>query len=329
MTLAPIVLFVYNRPTHTQQTLEALAKNDLADKSILYVYCDGAKEGSDDKGKEKIKSTREVVKSRQWCKEVIVIEQDKNNGLANSIISGVTDIVNKHGSIIVLEDDIIVSPYFLKYMNDGLRVYKDEQKVICIHSYNYPINASRLPETFFMRGADCWGWATWARGWSLFESDAKKLLSRMDDESLHFEFDMEGTYPYIQMLKYQIENKVDSWAICWHASAFINNKYTLYPKTTLIYNAGFDNSGTHNETIDSFNNKKWNNKKPVNIKAVNKIETNKVVLKRWKKYFSHLHNPTNKKKGMFPLDPHALLSRIYNRVKREIRQGEIRKPVSR
>jgi hypothetical protein len=258
----------------------------------LYIYADGAKTEDNEADKKAVTQTREVIQNITGFKKVVQILSEKNKGLANSIIVGVTEVVNRHKKIIVLEDDLIVSPYFLKYMNDGLDIYENNEEVISIHAYNYPIKTMGLPNTFFMRGADCWGWATWARGWNLFEADTKKLLKHIEDKKLQFEFDIEGSYPYIKMLKDQIENKVDSWAIRWYASAFINNKYTLYPKVTIIYNIGFDNSGTHSGSIDNFNNKNWNNHSRVPIILYDKIENNRIALARWKKYHREA-NATN------------------------------------
>jgi putative methyltransferase (TIGR04325 family) len=285
---APIALFVYNRPWHTEQTLNALSKNNFSEQSILYIYADGAKLNATDEQIENIKQVRNVIRSKQWCKEVHIIESDKNKGLANSIIDGVTNVVNKYGKIIVLEDDIITSPYFLKYMNDGLDIYKDEEKVVSIHAYQYPISPKGLPSTFFMKGADCQGWATWDSSWSIFEKDANKLLNYIIDNNLQYEFDIQGAYPYTQMLKSQIEKKVDSWAIRWYASAFINNKYTLYPNKSIVYNIGFDNTGVHSGSFDNFNNKSWNNKKPIDVNRITKIENNNLALKKWIDYFNKM-----------------------------------------
>ena len=197
---------------------------------------------------EKIKQTREIAKSKLWCKEVNVVEKDTNSGLANSIIQGVTQMVNKHGKIIVLEDDLITSRYFLKYMNDALNSYENTMDVTCISAYIYPVK--NLPELFFIKGADCWGWATWKRGWDLFEKNSKKLLSELEHKKLTDAFDFNGAYPYTQMLRDQIDNKNDSWAIRWYASAFLKNKLCLYPGKTLVNNIGFDGTGTHSGSIN-------------------------------------------------------------------------------
>ena len=152
MILAPITLFTYNRLWHTQQTIEALRNNELADVSELFLFSDGPKSEAD---REKVQSVREYLKSVTGFKKVAVVERDRNLGLAQSIISGVTEFVNKYGRVIVLEDDMLTSPFFLRFMNDALEFYKDEEKVISIHGYMYPVKAE-LPETFFLKGADCW-----------------------------------------------------------------------------------------------------------------------------------------------------------------------------
>ncbi|RZK12558.1 MAG: glycosyltransferase family 2 protein [Flavobacterium sp.] len=295
-TLAPIALFLYNRPEHTKRTLEALAQCHLAKESILYIFCDGPKEPTNSEGINKIFETRAVAQSEKWCKEVVLKENDKNKGLANSIIDGVTEVVNKHGKIIVLEDDIIVSPYFLKYMNDGLDVYENEDAVICIHAYNYPIPAGGIPDTFFMRGADCQGWATWRRGWDLFEKDAVKLYNEILNNGLEYDFNFKNSYPYSHMLKAQIDGHVDSWAIRWYASAFLAKKFTLYPNVSMIYNIGFDNSGTHSGEVDNFNNKGWNNKYQVVVKYAKPSRSNKIALKRWMYHF-HKNNGNEPKRS--------------------------------
>ena len=176
MSLAPIALFVYNRLEHLEKTINALQNNILALDSELYIFSDGAK---DEKSSEQVNKIRKYIKTISEFKKIIVIEREKNLGLANSIISGVTEVINKYGKIIVLEDDMVTSRYFLKYMNEALEYYENEDRVISIHGYIYPVK-KELPNTFFMKGADCWGWATWKRGWDLFEHDGKKLLQELE-----------------------------------------------------------------------------------------------------------------------------------------------------
>ena len=251
MKLAPITLFVYNRPWHTKQTIEALKKNRLAKDSELFIFSDGPE---NENSKETVRETREYIKTINGFKKVEIVEREKNLGLANSIISGVSKIVDQYGRIIVLEDDMISSRYFLKYMNDALNLYEEKKQVISIHAYVYPTKKI-LPETYFLKGADCWGWATWKRGWDLFESDGQKLLQELEIKKLTKEFDFDGSYPYTKMLKDQIAGKNNSWAIRWYASAFLKNKLTLYPGKSLVDNIGLDGSGTHCNGDNNFGKK--------------------------------------------------------------------------
>jgi hypothetical protein len=240
MSLAPIALFVYNRTEHLKKTIAALKENELASESDLIIFSDGPKNSSD---YDKVNVVRKYSHSITGFKSVKIIEREKNIGLANSIIAGVTEAVNQYGKIIVLEDDLVTSPYFLRYMNDGLDIYEKKEEVISIHGYIYPVKG-KLPETFFIKGADCLGWATWKRGWDLFEEDGQKLLDELMQKKMTKEFDFNGTYSYTQMLIDQIAGKNSSWAIRWYASAFLKDKFTLYPGETLVSHIGYD-MGTH------------------------------------------------------------------------------------
>ena len=249
--LAPIVLFTFNRPIHTKKVLEALALNNLASESILYVFCDGPKENTTQENLLKIQETRDIVKSKIWCKEVHIIEQEKNKGLANSVIDGVTEIINKYDKVIVLEDDIVTAKGFLQYMNSALEIYNEEEKVGCIHAWNYAMDVSSNQEsTFFLRGADCWGWATWKKKWDLFEKNGTKLLENIQQKKLEYSFNRNGTHQFIEMLKDQIDGKNNSWAIRWHASLFLKNQLCLQPTVGIIKNIGLDGSGIHCDNND-------------------------------------------------------------------------------
>ena len=248
MSLAPIVLFTYDRLWHTQKTIEALKNNELASKSELIIYVDGAKNKS---VYESVSQVRDYVETVDGFKKVTIITRDKNWGLANSIIDGVTQVIKKYGKVIVLEDDMVVSPYFLEYMNEALEQFVDDDRVISVHGYVYPVDIE-LPEAFFLPGAACWGWATWRRGWALFNSDGQYLLDELVRRHLIQEFDYNGAYPFLNMLKDQIKGENNSWVIRWHASAFLANKLTLYPGRSLVNNIGNDSSGTHCNTTEDF-----------------------------------------------------------------------------
>jgi hypothetical protein len=271
MKLAPIALFVYNRPWHTQQTIKALQENTLALDSDLIIFSDGPKNYSE--SQESVATLREYLKTITGFKNVRIVERTVNYGLGKSIIAGVTEMIKEYGRIIVLEDDIITSRYFLEYLNQGLGLYENDNEVISIHSYIYPVKEV-LPETYFLKGADCQGWATWKRGWDLFESDGQKLLKELEARKLTKEFDFSCSYQYTQMLRDQIAGKNSSWAIRWYASAFLKNKFTLYPRESLIYNTGFDGSGTNCGSEDNFNR----TNQVESIKNV-KIEVRRVEIK--------------------------------------------------
>ena len=245
--LAPIVLFIYNRPWHTQQTVETLQKNELANESELFIYSDAAK---NEQASESVNAVREYIKTINGFKEITIILRDKNWGLANSIIDGVTKIVNEYGRIIVLEDDLVTSPYFLKFMNEGLTMYENEDKVASIHGYIYPID--NLPNTFFIKGADCWGWATWKRAWDVFEPNGQKILDELKSRGLEKGADFNNSYGLTQMLKDQIKGKNNSWAVRWYMSAFLKDMLTLYPGKSYVQNIGNDDSGTHCGVSDIF-----------------------------------------------------------------------------
>ncbi len=240
MRYAPIVLFVYNRLWHTRNTVNALLTNPQAVLSDLIIYSDGSK----DLGDDGVAEVRRYIGGLDGFKSVRLILRDKNLGLAKSITSGVTEVLDEYGKAIILEDDLVTSPYFLNYMNDALDYYQHDERVISIHGYSYPVTTT-LPESFFLRGADCWGWATWTRGWGLFEYDGSLLLNELERANLIDRFDFHGTFKYSDMLKAQIAGKNDSWAIRWYASALLRDKLTLYPGKSLVQNIGDDNSGTH------------------------------------------------------------------------------------
>lgn len=246
--LAPIALFCFRRPKHLAQVLEALRANPLASASTLYLFCDGPR-GSQDEAD--VEGVRRVAHAASGFAKVEVRCSEVNQGLAKSVISGVSEVLERHGRVIVLEDDLVTAPFFLTYMNEALALYEGNDAVASIHGYLYPIS-ERLPETFFLRGADCWGWATWSRAWSHFEADGSKLLRRLDESGLGHDFDLGGAYPYRRMLEDQIAGRNDSWAIRWHASVFLMGGLTLYPGRSLVFNIGLDSTGTHSRTTDSF-----------------------------------------------------------------------------
>lgn len=239
--LAPITIFCYKRLDTLKQTVEALKINREAIESELYVFSDGYKSDND---KEKVNEVRNYLKTIDGFKNITIYEAPENKGLAKSITDGVTEIVNKHDKIIIIEDDVKVSPHFLSIMNRALDMYKDDNIVSCISGFSYPIDIKET--TYFVRGAECAVWATWKRAWDVYEENGEILLTKLKTQKLEYDFDFEGAFPYIQMLKDQIAGKIDSWAIKWYASCFLNNMLCLYFKNSLNINIGFENEdATH------------------------------------------------------------------------------------
>ncbi len=238
---APIALFVYNRPEHTKLTIDALKNNYLSQDSELFVFSDAPK--SDVSCKEVVQ-VRQYIKTIDGFKNITVTEREKNLGLSQSIITGITEIVEQCGKIIVLEDDMITSPYFLQYMNESLELYENVPKVACVNGYMFPV-AQKLPETFFLRMADCWGWGTWKHAWELFEHDGRTLLNELISRNLQRYFDFNNKHNYTQMLREQIIGQNDSWAIRWYASVLLKGKLGFYPGRSLIRNIGLDGTGAH------------------------------------------------------------------------------------
>lgn len=277
--LAPILLFVYNRPKHTERILESLLANDEANRSDLYIFSDGSKNEDDQK---LVKEVRSVIKRAKGFQSIEIIERDKNWGLAENIIEGVTRIIKVKKKVIVLEDDLITAPFFLRFMNDALTTYANEKKVGHIQACDF-INNTELPETFFIKWAGSWGWATWDRAWSLFERDGKKLLSRLKSQQLDYTFDFNGAYPFTKMLERQTKGINNSWAIRWNASLFLNNLLALNVGRSLVSNEGFDGSGTHCGGQRIYNSSLYS--KPIKIIKTAHIEENMQVRKLFSAYY--------------------------------------------
>jgi hypothetical protein len=270
---APVALFVYNRPDHLSRVAAALAANAGAAETLLYVFIDAART---DAAAPQVAEVRARARQLRGFASVQVVEQPTNLGVARSIMQGVTRLTAEHGRAIVLEDDLLPAPHFLGYMNAGLRMYAPDERVISIHAYCYPVR-ERLPDTFFLRGADCWGWATWKRGWDLFEPDGRKLLDALARRGLTREFDFGGSYGYTQMLRDCIEGRNDSWAIRWYASAFLQDRLTLYPGSSQVQNIGADGSGMHVGNTRSFEHARWGSRlEPADIPVAESPEARRL-----------------------------------------------------
>jgi hypothetical protein len=264
-----IVIFAYNRPLVLEKTLYALKENIGIKNHTIIFFCDGPKVNANSDELNKIKQVRTIVKSINWCKKLIVNESETNKGLANSLVEGITKTLQEYDAIIVIEDDIKTSPYFLQYMTDALAYYKNKEEVISISGFNYPVKLNGYDEeTFFIRGADCWGWATWKRGWELYEHDGQKLLDRLLQTKDVKNYNFDGGYNYLKMLKHSIKTN-HSWAIKWYTSAYLKNKITLYPTISYVENIGVGIDGTNTKT-----NTPWIHPKHLNNSTIKEFNNN-------------------------------------------------------
>lgn len=295
MSLSPILLFVYNRPEHTRLTLEALRKNHLSDSSSLYIFSDGYRNETD---REEVMKVRELIRSVEGFAAIHIEEKSENVGLARNIIEGVTGVVNEHGKVIVLEDDLITSPYFLTFMNNVLDRYEQEEKIAHVQGFCFPLQG--LPDAFLIKWTGSWGWATWKRAWDLFNPDGEALLTEIMKKKLNREFDFNGNYPFTRMLRRQVNGENDSWAIRWNASLFLNNRLSVNAGKSLVQNIGFDGSGRHSGRDEIYTT-------PLHMSALSseipRIEENMIARKAFEKYYrrtnSHLAKAVRRVKRLF------------------------------
>lgn len=285
MPLAPVLLFVYNRPEHVKRTLAALEQNILAKESELFIYSDAARSPQDEAS---VAEVRKIIRTAlPFFKQVNIIERETNWGLARSIIDGVTTQINRYERVIVLEDDLIVAPYFLKFMNDALDTYQHEEKVGHIQACDFTQDAS-LPDTFLIKWTGSWGWATWKRAWKYFNPDGKALLEELQRRKLTYTFDFNGKYGYTRMLRRQTEGKNNSWAIRWNASLFLNDILSLNVGKSLVQNEGFDGSGTNCGGGNLYASRLWMN--PIQVHRISPATENLQARNAYVRYYARTNS---------------------------------------
>lgn len=252
--LAPIVYFAFNRPDHTLKTLQAISECRNAENSVLYIYIDGPKPGATETSLKNINAVKKIAAQKKWCGEVHTIVAEKNNGLFKSIVKGITETINKHGSVIVIEDDVLVFPGFLNYMNTALNMYKNNPEVMHISAFtkaefkNVPLQES----TFFYNHTTCWGWATWQRAWDKFTPDALAIKEACAKKGDIYYLNLDGTFEMFWGLKAIADGKFQSWNTLWHSVVFLHNGLCLHPARSLVNNIGHDGSGTNCEPDAGF-----------------------------------------------------------------------------
>ena len=286
MNLSPIAFFVYNRPFHTKKSIESLVRNNLAGNSDLFIFSDAAK---DDSVLEDVKEVRKFIKTISGFKNIEIIEREKNLGLANSIINGVTSVIERYGKVIVIEDDLICSTNFLRFINEALEFYEDKKKIFSVTGYNYPERLMKIPrnynyDVYFCPRCSSWGWGTWKDRWEKADWKLKNIDEFLKNKKLRKEYSYSGE-DKIDMLIAQIQGKIDSWATRWEYTQFINNGYTVYPVKSFINNIGFDGTG-----INSGYDKKYFYEEGLidldyNIKFIDDIKLNKEIMREFGKIF--------------------------------------------
>jgi GT2 family glycosyltransferase len=244
---AAMAIFVYKRPEHARRMLRSVLQNPLALHSPMHIFCDGPR-GEHEAGA--------VAQARAAVRELApaharVVEHERNLGLAGSVVAGVTEVTREHGEAIIIEDDLELSPFALEYFNAGLRRYRDEERVMHLAGYMYPVRKA-LPEAFFCREATCYGWATWARAWRHFEPDGRKIRDAVNQRGARREFDVGGSIDFFAMLEAQIAGRTDSWAIRWYGSLWLRGGLALHPGRSLVRNTGFDGSGENSGASETW-----------------------------------------------------------------------------
>ena len=236
---APLGLFVYKRPDHSARTIAALKACDDFAATPVTVFSDGPKSAGDIAA---VNAVRALVAAE--LPGATLVAAPANKGLAASIIAGVTRLVGEHGRVIVVEDDLLVAPDFLTFMNAALDRYADDDRVVQVTGF-LPILRHRLETAVFMPHTSSWTWGTWARAWRLFEADPVDCERLSRSPALRHRFNRNGTYDYARALTRQRRGETDSWAIRWYWSVFKAGGLTVYPPQSLVTNIGFDGSGTH------------------------------------------------------------------------------------
>jgi len=242
---APVVLFVYNRPSHTYETLKALSENIGVTETDIFVFADGPKNDQNQKELDNIAAVRKIIIENPFDLRIHQHFSDVNKGLANSVVDGINEVFTDHECLIVIEDDLVCSKYFLTFMNQCLATYKDELKVMHVGGYTPPIKGNLNRDIYFLRFATSWGWATWKRSWKKFNNDAEDLMQKIMDRSEQAVYDFNDSHPFFDMLAMQARGEIDSWAVRWNATVFTEDGLAVYPAKSLVKNIGFDGSGVH------------------------------------------------------------------------------------
>jgi len=278
--LAPIVLFCYNRPNHLRLTIASLKNNYLADQSSLHIFLDGPK------SKKDIIKNNEVfnyISKINGFAKIKIYRRKTNLGLSLSVISGINFVLKKNDKIIVVEDDIVTSPFFLKFMNESLNKYEKNLKVWHIAGHSHlKSNENEIQKVFFSYYMNCWGWGTWKNRWKMFEKNPNKLINSFSKKDIS-EFDLEDSGLFWSQILKNASRKINTWAIFWYATIHIRKKLCCNPLKSYVRNIGMDGSGMHCSNSEYLNNNALYIKPE--IKLISKPIFSKKYFKIYKNYF--------------------------------------------
>ncbi len=237
----PIIIFAYNRPEHLQRLIDSLHQNPECTDTDLYVYADGAKIDGD----ANVDAVRDVINKIKRFRSVKQIFRDKNIGLAANIIDGVTSTINQHGAAIVLEDDLVVTPHFIKYMQAALNHYK-YTNAFSIAGYTPPVDIPNdyKYDTYAVMRNCSWGWATWQDRWNRVDWDVKDFAEFFADDNAVNDFNSAGNDLSTMLLKQQ-KGQIGSWSIRFCYASFRLQMPTIYPVKSFVINGGADGSGSN------------------------------------------------------------------------------------
>jgi hypothetical protein len=289
----PVILFVFNKPELTLSTLRALENNTGSSETDVFIFADGPKTGAENIPlNQNVSKVREIIRQKYNFKSLTISEAHINQGLAKSVINGVSKVLESYEAAIIVEDDVLTSRYFISFMNAQLNNYKNHDRVFSIGSWNY-FSQDRI-SNFFLRVTDSIAWGVYKRSWQLFETDSLKLINRIEQSNKIKAFNVDNSYDYFAMLKMQSENKVDSWAIRWYATCFLYNGLTLYPSKSLSKHIGFGDNATHCSSPEDVYRQYFEVENNLPSDDIIRIQESPSALKSFK-YFYHSEKPPIRK----------------------------------
>lgn len=267
-SFAPIALFVFKRPDHTRETLDALLQNKGASETDLYIFADYPSKPVDQAASAQV---REIIRQVEGFKSVTIVEREKPFGLAKSIISGVSQVFEKHERVIVLEDDLLTAKTFISYINEALDVYEDRSDILSATGYCYPQNIFTIHDkseagVILLPRACSWSWGTWKSKWQMADWDVSDFETFKNSPLLQKQYNATGG-DKVRMLTRQMEGKLDSWAIRWDYTHFKHSAFCVYPKKSLVTNIGFGQSASNTKGANIYEGPLFH-EKPTLVKGI-------------------------------------------------------------